>query len=195
MMTIWCQTEFESLHCWPEAPDECIYLRHPHRHIFKVKLEIVVTDKNREVEFISLGRELKYFCEEQWPLTYRTSPPHVNWHSCEMMAVEISKWAADKKYIVHSVTVSEDGENGATWYRDWYRRYIMTDEQIEYMVNRFLQWRLPENFNPDGGISFKRYFNEQTDHPMKSEPIGTNLFDYMQAKDMVRFMVEDMPKD
>jgi hypothetical protein len=28
----------------------------------------------------------------------------------------------------------------------------MTDEQIKHMVNRFLGWRLPENFQPDAGI-------------------------------------------
>ena len=30
----------------------------------------------------------------------------------------------------------------------------MTDEQIKHMANRFLGWPIPENFNPDGGISF-----------------------------------------
>src|SRR5579872_860838 len=44
----------------------------------------------------------------------------------------------------------------------------MTEGQIKYIVNRFLQWRLPEDFNPDGGISFKRMFNEKTPWPMKS---------------------------
>jgi len=69
----------------------------------------------------------------------------------------------------------------------------MRDEQIKYMVERFLQWRLPDNFNPDGGISFKPTFNEHTTHPMKAEPVGTNLFDYTQAEAMVRHMVEGMP--
>jgi hypothetical protein len=32
----------------------------------------------------------------------------------------------------------------------------MTDDQIKHMVNRFLNWRLPESFSPDCGISFKR---------------------------------------
>jgi len=68
----------------------------------------------------------------------------------------------------------------------------MTDEQIKHMVERFLRWRLPENFNPDGGISFKRTFNENTDHPMKHEPVGTNLFDYTQATEMVRYMVDGL---
>jgi hypothetical protein len=41
-------------------------------------------------------------------------------------------------------------------------RKTMTDEQIKYMVERFLGWRLPENFTPDEGISFKPAFNENT---------------------------------
>lgn len=69
----------------------------------------------------------------------------------------------------------------------------MTEAQIKYMVERFLSWRLPENFNPDGGISFTKMFNEHTAHPMKHEPTGTNLLDYTQASAMVRHMIEGMP--
>lgn len=70
----------------------------------------------------------------------------------------------------------------------------MTDEQIKHMVTRFLAWNLPENFNPDGGITFKRDFNENTPYPMKHEPSGTNLLDYTQAQAMVRHMLEGMPE-
>lgn len=65
----------------------------------------------------------------------------------------------------------------------------MNDDQIKHMVDRFLAWRLPDNFNPDGGISFKREFNEHTAWPMKHEPRGTNLFDASQADAMVRYIV------
>lgn len=63
----------------------------------------------------------------------------------------------------------------------------MGDKQIKHMVNRFLCWKLPENFNPDGGVSFRRVF--------KATPSGTNLLDATQAETMVRFMVEGMPVD
>jgi Holliday junction resolvasome RuvABC endonuclease subunit len=66
----------------------------------------------------------------------------------------------------------------------------MTEDQIKHMVNRFLNWRLPESFSPDCGISFKRTFNEHTAHPMKYEPMGTNLLNYEQAEAMVRHMLE-----
>ena len=69
----------------------------------------------------------------------------------------------------------------------------ITEVQIKYMVYRFLSWKLPENFNPDAGISFKAAFNEHTAHPMKHVPSGTNLFDATQAEAMVRYMVEGIP--
>lgn len=66
-----------------------------------------------------------------------------------------------------------------------------TDAQIKHMVDRFLGWRLPENFNPDCGISFKKTYNENTPSgPQKHEPTGTNLFDAEQATVMVRYMLE-----
>lgn len=70
----------------------------------------------------------------------------------------------------------------------------VTEHQITIMVNRFLSWRLPENFNPDGGITFKRMFNENNPHvkPMRHEPSGTNLLDATQAREMVRHMVEGL---
>jgi len=54
---------------------------------------------------------------------------------------------------------------------------------IENIVNRFLSWELPEDFYPDAGISFDR----DSGH----EPTGTNLFDYGQAEEMVRYILAD----
>lgn len=72
---------------------------------------------------------------------------------------------------------------------------MMTDEQIKYMVDRFLMWKLPEHFNPDNGISFAPTFNHHAPGgPQKREPVGTNLFDAQQATEMVRYMIEGMPR-
>ena len=71
----------------------------------------------------------------------------------------------------------------------------MTEAQIKHMVDRFLGWKLPANFNPDAGISFKAAFNEHTDYPMKHEPSGTNLFDAGQADAMVRYMLDGLPSN
>lgn len=65
----------------------------------------------------------------------------------------------------------------------------MNDEQIKEMVQRFLSWKLPKNFNPDAGISFDKYYNIGTEFQGTHEPVGTNLFDAVQAEEMVRHMV------
>jgi hypothetical protein len=75
----------------------------------------------------------------------------------------------------------------------------MTDDQIKHMVDRFLGWRLPENFQPDAGISFKpehniEYNADRGKPPARHEPSGTNLFDASQAEAMVRYMIEGMPR-
>lgn len=70
----------------------------------------------------------------------------------------------------------------------------LSEDQIKHLRDRFLGWRLPENFRPDGGISFKADFNENTPWPMKHQPFGTNLFDATQAEAMVRYMLEGMPE-
>jgi hypothetical protein len=68
----------------------------------------------------------------------------------------------------------------------------MSEEQIKHMVNRFLAWRLPEPFRPDGGITFEPFGNAGTLHQYKREPTGTNLFDATQADAMVRHMVQGL---
>lgn len=70
----------------------------------------------------------------------------------------------------------------------------MTEDQINHMAQRFLQWRLPDDFRPDAGISFKAEFNEHTEHPMKHQPSGTNLLTYAQATEMVRYLTAGLPK-
>ena len=70
----------------------------------------------------------------------------------------------------------------------------MTEDQIKHMVNRFLGWRLPASFAPDGGISFEPIGNKSTTHQFTRDPSGTNLLDAQQAEAMVRYMAEGMPE-
>lgn len=70
----------------------------------------------------------------------------------------------------------------------------VSEEDIEKMTQRFLAWKLPEGFNPDAGISFEPEYNAEYmaglgKPPMRHEPVGTNLFNYDQAKEMVRHLV------
>lgn len=64
--------------------------------------------------------------------------------------------------------------------------------QIQHMVERFLAWKLPDDFNPDGGVSFTPTFNDHLPTPMRHEPTGTNLLTYTQAEGMVRHMLEGL---
>ena len=55
----------------------------------------------------------------------------------------------------------------------------VTDE----MVNRFLSWNLPQDFNPDGGIAF-----ECGTGPW---PSGTNLLNAHQAREMLEHVLAE----
>lgn len=63
------------------------------------------------------------------------------------------------------------------------------DIHIKEMTNRFLGWKLPSDFAPDCGISFKRESDYK--HPeygcTKFEPVGTNLFTAEQAEAMLHY--------
>lgn len=69
------------------------------------------------------------------------------------------------------------------------------DDLVKHMTNRFLGWKLPEDFHPDDGISFEPFFNvewnaKQGKPPQRRTPTGTNLFNYTQAEAMVRYMID-----
>lgn len=103
--TIFVTTQFEGIHCYPDAPDEVAFLRSPHRHMFHVRATLEVFHDDRELEFILVKRALDQFVTGD-ALQHR---------SCEMIAREILNFLR-AKYGVRSsaVEVSEDGENGAT---------------------------------------------------------------------------------
>lgn len=61
---------------------------------------------------------------------------------------------------------------------------------INSMVNRFLGWRLPVDFHPDCGITFKAEYNEGSPHQGRYMPTGTNLFTATQAKEMFEYVTE-----
>ena len=55
---------------------------------------------------------------------------------------------------------------------------------VKAMTNRFLGWKLPEDFGPDCGISFT-----PLGHP-NGWPIGTNLFTATQAQAMFEYCLK-----
>lgn len=70
----------------------------------------------------------------------------------------------------------------------------MTDDQIKHMIDRFLSWRLPDDFRPDGGVQFDPDGATKLDpRNRRYEPSGTNLLNYAQAKAMVLHMLDGLP--
>lgn len=71
----------------------------------------------------------------------------------------------------------------------------MTDYEIDKIIARFLGWRLPPDFNPDAGISFTppRDIYPHMDSAAVDKdlwPVGTNLLDASQARDMIKYLLE-----
>lgn len=58
-----------------------------------------------------------------------------------------------------------------------------TNHVTSEMVDRFLSWALPEDFQPDGGVSF-----EKPNHAA-SWPVGTNLLTATQARKMLEHVL------
>ena len=100
---IWVTFDFEMFHCYPDAPDEVAFLRNLHRHLFKFKVSWYVTHLNRDREFFIERRA----CINAIAVRADRSDTHV-W-SCEQWAEYLLK-----EVDAAEVTVSEDGENGAT---------------------------------------------------------------------------------
>lgn len=68
------------------------------------------------------------------------------------------------------------------------------NELIQSAVSRFLGWKLPTDFAPDGGITFKRHANKECciEFQYTHEPVGTNLFNDPQAKAMLMHVAKPL---
>lgn len=102
------RTDFEGLHCYPNAPDEVSFLRQLHRHKFEVVLDIEVSHLDRELEFLMVKNRLDQFISDN----IIKADKHC---SCEMYAnmiinFVIGLYGPDRNI---SCEVNEDGENGA----------------------------------------------------------------------------------
>ena len=120
---VWVTTEFIGFHKVENAPESHKYLSYPHRHLFKVRVDVEVTDKDRQVEFHKLQQTVSTLLDR--PLfnvpdetayeliTLKQPVNEVSTLSCEMIADKIFKLLTDKQFLVSQVSVSEDGECGA----------------------------------------------------------------------------------
>lgn len=107
--SIYVSTSFTGFHCWPQAPEQVAFLRVLHRHRFGVKVQVAVTHSDRDVEFFILQADVNEYVRNVLQPTLAKKQSM----SCEMMAEAIIDGLTLKKYLVRSVEVNEDGENGA----------------------------------------------------------------------------------
>jgi len=117
--TIFVTFQKEGIHKYPAAATDpslatgdeydVSFLATPHRHVFHFNVAVQVFHNDRDIEFIQFKRWL----ENQ----YSQGILELNFKSCEMMSDDLFEIIASR-YPDRDIeiTVSEDGENGATIY-------------------------------------------------------------------------------
>lgn len=114
---VWVTFQKEGIHMYPAASTDpnlatgdeydVSFLGTPHRHIFHFKVAIEVFHNDRDIEFIQFKRWLEKL--------YSQGTLELNFKSCEMISDDLYETIAtrypNRKVVI---TVSEDGENGAT---------------------------------------------------------------------------------
>ena len=118
---IWVTFQKEGIHKYPAALDDpklatgdeydVSFLGYPHRHIFHFRVCIEVFHDDRDIEFIQFKRWLErlYSADKSGGVLV------LDYKSCEMICDELAE-TINEKYPNRrmEITVSEDGENGAT---------------------------------------------------------------------------------
>jgi hypothetical protein len=114
---IWVTFQKEGIHLYPAANNDPLlatgdefdvsFLGYAHRHNFHFKVGIEVFHDDRDLEFIQFKRWLEKL--------YAEGTIILNHKSCEMIATDLAE-SIHAKYPgrAMAITVSEDGENGAT---------------------------------------------------------------------------------
>lgn len=114
---IWVTFQREGIHKYPGANTDInlatgdeydvSFLAYPHRHIFHFKVGIQVFHNDRDIEFIQFKRWIEN--------SFKDGILQLDHKSCEMISDELYEYIAirypDRDI---EITVSEDGENGAT---------------------------------------------------------------------------------
>lgn len=115
--TIFVTFQKEGIHCYPAAATDpalktgdmydVSFLGTPHRHIFHFDVAIEVFHNDRDIEFIQFKRWLEFL--------YSGGTLQLDYKSCEMLSDDLYEQIA-RRYPDRdiTITVSEDGENGAT---------------------------------------------------------------------------------
>jgi len=113
---IFVQYQREGIHKYPDAATDpnlasgdeydVSFLAYPHRHVFHFNVGIQVFHNDRDIEFIQFKRWLEKLYQGVLQLNYK---------SCEMISDDLYE-EISTRYPGRDIqiTVSEDGENGAT---------------------------------------------------------------------------------
>ncbi len=108
---IWVTFQREGIHKFPAAATDpkladVAFLANEHRHIFHFNVAIEVFHNDRDIEFIQFKR---------WLESLYQGTLELNFKSCEMISDDLYE-AIASRYPGRDIeiTVSEDGENGAT---------------------------------------------------------------------------------
>ena len=108
---IWVTFQREGIHRFPAAATDpnladVAFLANEHRHIFHFNVAIQVFHNDRDIEFIQFKR---------WLESLYQGTLELNFKSCEMISDDLYEVIASR-YPERDIeiTVSEDGENGAT---------------------------------------------------------------------------------
>lgn len=104
MTQIFVRFQVEGWHKWPDATQGRAYLSSKHRHLFHIKASCAVTHDNREIEF----HDLMDFCKAEF------GQGDFGAMSCETLAKRLATACCEQFHRRFTVTVSEDGECGAT---------------------------------------------------------------------------------
>jgi len=108
------RTQFQGVHCYPNAPDRVEFLRSPHRHVFNVEAQIEVFHDDRELEFFIVKESLDRFIHTT-PQFLEVMHTYQSTMSCEQMAALVK----DHLHALYgsnrliNVAVFEDDQNGA----------------------------------------------------------------------------------
>lgn len=125
---IWITFRKEGIHKYPAASEDpklktgdmydVSFLGYPHRHIFHFTVGIQVWHNDRDVEFIQFKRYIEQlYSSNEGVLS-------LDYKSCEMISDDLYEQVASR-YPDRDIeiTVSEDGENGATIYYETHQPY------------------------------------------------------------------------
>jgi hypothetical protein len=104
--TVIIDFDIVGFHYYPEAPEKVDFLRHPHRHLFRIRVGYNVQDSNREKEIFIQQDLLTEYLHEAYGY-----PCIFNNMSCEMIAEDLLYFAQVDDAVW--VEVYEDGRGGA----------------------------------------------------------------------------------